>query len=235
MKLNLKGKTVLVHWHHCILFFGVCVRVFGIFLLIVVPLFFCWMTVDILTNIYYGLICSSAVFVGAFASSFNLLHTNAISNTKDGDVYSSFTHNGVLSRVEELICAMLGNFELSEYRSNSTHPQLSVFFILIYVILLSVILVNMLVAKMGDTYAKISDEAEARWRLELARMVLSMERSMTEEERRIGENMYWITLDKKRYLQVEEEEEDFWIKAATKRKKGKEGEGGENTYDPITT
>ena len=185
---------------------------------------------------YYGCICSSAVFVGAFASSFNLLHTNARSNTEDGNVISSFTHNGVLSRVEELICAMLGNFELSEYRSNSTHPQLSVCFILIYVILLSVILVNMLVAKMGDTYAKISDEAEARWRLELARMVLSMERSMSEEERKVEENKYWITLEGKRHLQVEEEESDFWIKAAelrTKRNKGNEGEGGENTHEAV--
>jgi hypothetical protein len=52
----------------------------------------------------------STVFVGAFASSFNLLRHNTVPNAQDGDIFSSFSHDGFLSRVEELICAMLGKF-----------------------------------------------------------------------------------------------------------------------------
>jgi hypothetical protein len=69
----------------------------------------------------------------------------------------------------------------------------------------------------GDTYAKISDEAESRWKLEMARMVLSMERSMSEEERIKQENQYWVLMDGKRYLQVEEEDFEHWGKAAETR------------------
>ena len=69
----------------------------------------------------------------------------------------------------------------------------------------------------GDTYAKISDEAESRWKLEKARMVLSMERSMSEEERIKQENQYWVLMDGKRYLQVEEEDLQHWGKAAETR------------------
>ena len=76
----------------------------------------------------------------------------------------------------------------------------------------------MLVAKMGDTYAKISEQAELRWRLEVARMVLSMERSMSEEERKEESNKYWVIMDGgRRYLQVEEEDTEHWNKAAVLR------------------
>jgi len=180
----------------------------------------------------------AAVFVGAFAQSFNLLRdktetdpvfvnfqrsgnlTEALlqSDATDSSIYSSFSHDGIFSRVEELICAMLGEFDLQEYRSSSTHPYLATNFILIYVVLLSVVLVNMLVAKMGDTYAKISEQAELRWRLEVARMVLSMERSMSEEERKEESNKYWVIMDGgRRYLQVEEEDTEHWNKAAVLR------------------
>jgi len=156
----------------------------------------------------------SAVFVGAFAQSFTLLRdvdaagrlgnttTSSSSDGMDGssssssssssmesdDPYRSYSHDGVWWRVEELLCAMLGNFELTDYRSTSTHPSLVTFFVLIYVILLSVVLVNMLIAKMGDTYSKISQEAELRWRLEMARMVLSLEKTMNENERSLEGN-----------------------------------------------
>ena len=177
------------------------------------------------------------VFVGAFAQSFNLLRDkketdpiyvdcvntptcNLTAVEEDVDnTHKSFTHDGVFSRIEELICAMLGEFDLESYRKKSTHPTLATNFVLVYVILLSVVLVNMLVAKMGDTYTKISDESHLRWRLEVARMVLSMEKSMSEKEREKEINKYWVTTEEHRYLQVEEEDQKHWDKAAVLRAK----------------
>ena len=176
----------------------------------------------------------ASIFIGAFAQGFNLLRDKketdpiwvaCINNpscnlTAVDDVnntHISFTHDGVFSRIEELICAMLGEFDLEKYRENSTHPMLATNFVLVYVVLLSVVLVNMLVAKMGDTYTKISDDAQLRWRLEVARMVLSMEKSMSEKERKEEINKYWVTTEEHRYLQVEEEDQKHWDKAALLR------------------
>ena len=45
-----------------------------------------------------------------------------------------------------------------------------------FTILGAVVLLNLLVAMMGDTYAKVSENAVAKWRLERARIMLRLER-----------------------------------------------------------
>ena len=91
----------------------------------------------------------ASVFIGAFAQGFNLLRdktetdpiwVDCINNpacnlTAVDDSYNthlSFTHDGVFSRIEELICAMFGEFDLEKFRENSTHPMLATNFVLVY-------------------------------------------------------------------------------------------------------
>ena len=143
----------------------------------------------------------SGVFLGAFSIAFNLLSRP----------YAGTNLRAPFGRqVRDMFAAMLGEFELEKYGENMSHPQLATVLVLTYVMLLSVVLVNMLIAKMGDTYGRISDQAEHRWLLEKARMVLSIEESMSEEERLLDSNTYWINVDGDRYLQVEEVDEKHY-------------------------
>eukprot|EP00466_Bigelowiella_natans_P013853 jgi/Bigna1/139376/aug1.50_g14084 len=138
------------------------------------------------------------VFLGGFSTSFHLLGVNVGEGNQ-----------GLLDQVEYCIAAMLGSFELETYRL-APYRRLTTSLALIYVVLLSVLLVNMLIAKMGDTYARISDEADKRWQLEKARLIWSMERSMTGNERRCKSCVYWVSVKGKRYLQVEEVDHEHW-------------------------
>jgi hypothetical protein len=51
------------------------------------------------------------------------------------------------------------------------------------ILLANVVLLNLLIAMMGDTYSNIKDRAEGQWYLERARIILQIEASMSEDAR----------------------------------------------------
>ena len=66
---------------------------------------------------------------------------------------------------------------------------------------------------MGDTYANVSETAEAAWTMEMARIIESMEREMSLEERKDASMKQWITFGsdlKERYMQIQVVDKDFW-------------------------
>jgi ABC-type Fe3+-citrate transport system substrate-binding protein len=69
---------------------------------------------------------------------------------------------------------------------------------------------NLLIAMMGDTYSNMSVEAEKIWKLEKSRIIFSIEQEMSSEERESEENRYWVTLNGKKYVQVEEEDKSHF-------------------------
>ena len=139
----------------------------------------------------------SFVFLGGFSTAFHLLGAGVDD------------HLG--TQVVSMVATILGDFDVSSYQSKQ-FPRLATALALLYISLLSLVLVNMLIAKMGDTYSKIAEQAEKRWNLERARLVIDIERSMsaTEKEGFAHESMrYWIVginpdTPDDRYIQVEE-------------------------------
>jgi len=139
----------------------------------------------------------SLVFLGGFSTAFHLLGVG------------SSDHLG--TQVISMMAVILGDFEVSSYRSER-FPRLATGLALLYISLLSLVLMNMLIAKMGDTYAKIVDQAEKRWNLERARLVIDIERSMSEEKKLSLEESkrYWVVgineaRPNDKYIQVEED------------------------------
>jgi len=174
-------------WINLLWFFLGFSEEFGIFVLILHEM----LTHDLKT---FSVI--SGVFLGGFSIAFHLLDEGS----------ASFG-----SQIVTMVATILGDFDVSSYQSNR-FPRLATGFVLLYISLLSLVLVNMLIAKMGDTYNKIVEEAEKRWTLERARLVIDIERSMSEKKKVIygGESKrYWIVgvnpdCPTDRYIQVEE-------------------------------
>jgi len=140
----------------------------------------------------------SFVFLGGFSTAFHLLGTGNGNDTLGTQVVS-------------MVATILGDFDVSSYQSKR-YPRLATALALLYISLLSLVLVNMLIAKMGDTYSKIAEQAEKRWSLERARLVIDIERSMSEKQKlSFGDESkrYWIVginpaSPNDRYIQVEE-------------------------------
>ena len=72
---------------------------------------------------------------------------------------------------------------------------------------------DLLIAKMGDTYANVSETAQAAWTMEMARIIESMEREMSLEERKDARMKQWITFGSdstERYMQIQVVDKNFW-------------------------
>ena len=110
--------------------------------------------------------------------------------------------------------AFSGQLDAEEYSTT----WLGVVYIVTYVVIVVILLLNLLVAEMGDTYSKGIDHADRSWLLERARIIFSIEYELSEEERLEPANRYWITIAGKRYIQVEEIDEEWGMER---------GEGGE--------
>lgn len=71
----------------------------------------------------------------------------------------------------------LGDLNIQQ---NSKYPILFLFLLITYVILTFVLLLNMLIALMGETVEDVSKESERIWRLQRARTILEFEKMLPE-------------------------------------------------------
>jgi len=145
------------------------------------------------------------VFLAGFAQAFFVLFER-----------SGF--GGYVESVQTCFVAMLGDFDVEAF-SNTPYVAVSVGLLVVYVVVITILLLNLLIAMMGDTYEKINEAAEMQWHLERARIVFAIENEMSSSEREDPANKYWTMVDGTRFLQVLEVDEDFWNKQEAEREK----------------
>ncbi|XP_068122282.1 transient receptor potential cation channel subfamily V member 3 [Hyperolius riggenbachi] len=110
-----------------------------------------------------------------FLFGFGVALASLIENCPDGDecsAYKSFS-----TAIVELFKLTIGLGDL-EIQHDSKYPVLFLLLLISYVILTFVLLLNMLIALMGETVERISKESENIWRLQRARTILEFERSL---------------------------------------------------------
>lgn len=109
-----------------------------------------------------------AIFLISFTQAFFLIF--------DDSGISALFHRSSL-----LMMAILGENDMEEYNNSRYHP-LSTFLFIIYIVLSSIMLMNMLIAQMGDTFAAIKGTGELQWELERARIMSAIEDEMSEDD-----------------------------------------------------
>jgi hypothetical protein len=160
-----------------------------------------------------GFLSITAVTLTAFASAFNL-----VLDTRGLLLFGL--------RLRACFMMMLGDINFEDF--TSTAAPLVFFFVVLH----RLQLVNMLIAKMGDTYSRITEEAEHRFWLERARMCLAIE---GEDHKGIVEDKskrYWITEGKaplqKRMVTIWDIDQKRWD-----REKIPPRQAGTNSHEKI--
>ncbi|CAF1031094.1 unnamed protein product [Rotaria sordida] len=128
------------------------------------------------------------VFLAGFSQAFFVLFDN---NGFDGFLVS----------IKQCFFGILGDFDLNHY-TGTTFQYTSVLLLVIYVVVVSILLLNLLIAMMGDTYGNVIEGATQIWHLERARIVFAIENEMSTDERKLDKNKYWTNVDGQRYLQI---------------------------------
>ena len=95
---------------------------------------------------------------------------------------------------------MLGDFDFDEY-SESRFPGIAVFLLVVFVVVVSIMLLNILIAMMGETYGTVVEEADKQWALERARIMFSIQNEMSLDEMNQPQYRYWTEVGNKHYLQ----------------------------------
>lgn len=69
---------------------------------------------------------------------------------------------GFLASIKQCFFGMLGDFDLDHYMG-TTFQYVSVTMLVIYVVVVSILLLNLLIAMMGDTYGNVIEDATQIW------------------------------------------------------------------------
>ncbi|CAF3726658.1 unnamed protein product [Rotaria sp. Silwood1] len=96
-----------------------------------------------------------------------------------------FNRNGLqgyLSSVKHCFLGLLGDFHLEHYVKEQYLWAGALLFIL-YVVIITILLLNLLIAMMGDTYKDVKRSARQLWHLERTRIVLDIESGISVSKR----------------------------------------------------
>ncbi|XP_011501186.1 PREDICTED: uncharacterized protein LOC105364854 [Ceratosolen solmsi marchali] len=148
-----------------LMFFAGAVRLTGPF----VTMVYSMITGDMLT---FGIIYMVVLF--GFSQSFYFLYKGfpGVKMT----LYHSY-HSTWMA----LFQITLGDYNYTDL-SNTTYPNLSKTVFAIFMVLVPILLLNMLIAMMGNTYAHVIEQSEKEWMKQWAKIVVSLERAVSQKD-----------------------------------------------------
>lgn len=130
-------------------------------------------------------VCIYLVFVMGFAQSFYIIFLS-FDNPTTPDGVDDSESNPMPSPMESIVAMFLmsltnfGDYFGTMERTN--HEMEAKFLFVVFMVIVAVLLVNMLIAMMGNTYQKIA-ETRNEWQRQWARIVLVVERGVAPAER----------------------------------------------------
>lgn len=96
-----------------------------------------------------------------------------------------------------------GGFQEDVAEGAARGKPLAVLLLASFTIIGSIVLLNLLVAMMGDTYSNVSQNAVVKWRLQRAKIALTLERAIPPGRRDRLDRGVWIDVARARFLQVQ--------------------------------
>ncbi|XP_031363916.1 transient receptor potential cation channel subfamily V member 5 isoform X6 [Apis dorsata] len=148
-----------------LMFFAGAIRLTGPF----VTMVYSMITGDMLT---FGIIYMVVLF--GFCQSFYFLY-KGFPGVKSS-LYSSY-HSTWMA----LFQITLGDYNYTDL-SYTTYPNLSKMVFAIFMVLVPILLLNMLIAMMGNTYAHVIEQSEKEWVKQWAKIVVSLERAVSQKD-----------------------------------------------------
>jgi len=120
-----------------------------------------------------------------------------------------------------LMISMLGgiDFDANAASADSTYtPWVSLLYTT-YIIVITILLLNMLIAMMGDTFNTVKEQSREEWHLCYAQIIFSIESELGDDYFHRGEGKYdfepyWTTINGKRFLQVQETNANWYTDVA---------------------
>ncbi|KAH1012632.1 hypothetical protein HUJ05_011759 [Dendroctonus ponderosae] len=148
-----------------LMFFAGAVRLTGPF----VTMIYSMITGDMLT---FGIIYT--IFLFGFSQSLFFLYKG--NPSVNGTLYHSYSSTWMA-----LFQVTMGNYDYSEL-ALTTYPGVAKSVFGLFMVFVPILLFNMLIAMMGNTYAHVTEQSEKEWVKQWAKIVISLERAIPQKE-----------------------------------------------------
>jgi len=100
------------------------------------------------------------------------------------------------------------SFEDFAFAMYANYYWLSSILLIFHVIFVFIMLLNVLIGMMGDTYHDIKDRSDQEWHLAYSQIIFSVEAEIPREK--LQECTYWTVVGNKRYLQVQDVDKAYF-------------------------
>eukprot|EP00667_Euglena_gracilis_P003822 EG_transcript_3837 len=116
---------------------------------------------------------------------------------------------------EILLLGLVGEFDFDAW-NDGTNAWLLTVLVIVYIIFVNIMLINLLIAMMGNTYDAINETAELRWYIERANIMSSFEGELSLEEMQARRSKYAVPLGSKPNKQGPSAVTELYLKVTTK-------------------
>ncbi|VDM94905.1 unnamed protein product [Thelazia callipaeda] len=108
--------------------------------------------------------------------------------------YDIFTYSSFLETFITLFRASMGGYDYEEFSCANYEVLTKILFVL-YMFIMPIMMINILIAMMGNTYTTVIAQAEKAWRQQYAQIVMVLERSVKKEKLAACQVEYSIRLN----------------------------------------
>ncbi|CAJ0936260.1 unnamed protein product, partial [Mesorhabditis belari] len=108
--------------------------------------------------------------------------------------YTIYTYNNFLETFITLFRASMGGYDYEEFACANYEGLTKTLFVL-YMFVMPIMMINILIAMMGNTYTTVIAQAEKAWRQQYAQIVMVLERSVNREKLAACQLEYSIKLN----------------------------------------
>ncbi|VDM45622.1 unnamed protein product [Toxocara canis] len=145
----------------------------------------------------------SAIFLVSFSQVFYFLgkdmHAKQLLSPENPDYcavsgYAIFTYSSFLETFITLFRASMGGYDYEEFACANYEALTKILFVL-YMFIMPIMMINILIAMMGNTYTTVIAQAEKAWRQQYAQIVMVLERSVRKEKLAACQLEYSIRLN----------------------------------------
>ncbi|KAG1653514.1 Transient receptor potential cation channel subfamily V member 6 [Nymphon striatum] len=190
-----------------LMFFAGAIRLTGPFVTIIYQM----LTGDMLR---FGIILS--IFLLGFSQAFYFLYKDF---PKKHRMYNSYVDTWMA-----LLHMMLGEYDFSDIDKTFYSPLTKIVFVL-FMILMPILLINMLIAMMGNTYLQVITRSEKEWMKQWASIVLNLERSLNKKMAQFYMHTYSIKLSTNDESDPEMEQRAVMVIKRKSKSKAKQRKG----------
>ncbi|CAL2039611.1 unnamed protein product [Caenorhabditis brenneri] len=145
----------------------------------------------------------SAIFLVSFSQVFYFVGKDMDAKQKLEDTnphacrisgYTIYTYNTFPETFITLFRASMGGYDYEEF-SCANYQALTKTLFVLYMFVMPIMMINILIAMMGNTYTTVIAQAEKAWRQQYAQIVMVLERSVGKERLAASQLEYSIRLD----------------------------------------